>query len=335
MEKFLKPTAQEAISRREFLSRAKKAAIGVGATWALWNVDRSSATAQEGRGEQSIRERITSENKDIVFSFGAERQSSREDALIVIDWQEKFVGSRVNKDADVREQMRATEAKMIERIEEAKRKNIPIIVFGLSDVRTEKAKERLLASEDFLEENYPLAMRDALDGYEKAAYLAKRDNGVLGKTNQESTRTAIETILRENQVKGVRLVGTNESICVKWSAQELLYNERTGESFTVIVNPAELADSEPIIKKYDAREIYEILPRRALFLKLVDDYKRLRNEGTANQDAIDRVLQSQVHVAVDVFDKEKGDEGTRTVITPAQMDELKIFLETGRLPDYM
>lgn len=339
MEKIFQLSPQEAITRRELFGRAKKVAMGAGATWALWNIEARLASSQEKSPEQSIRERITNEDKDIVFFLGTrdnmtQPQSSQEDMLIIIDWQEKFVGERVNKNADVREQLRLTEEKMIERIQEAKRKNIPVVAFGLSDAKREAIKGRLLASEDFLEENYSRGVRDALEGYERAHYLAKQDNSIVGKANKKQTIETFQTILRDNNVKNVRLMGANESICVKWSAQDMLYTEDTGDSFTVIVNPAELADSEEIIKKYNAREIYETLPRRTLFLKLANDYNRLRDEGKTKQEAIDNVVHSRAQVVIEVFDKKEGKGSVRTIITPEQMDELKKFLENGILPEY-
>ncbi len=340
----------EGMSRRRFLRRGLAAAGGLAASAVIGRRKEAGASgktdaplSEHERAEHAlIRERITSERHDIVFSLREnggtpEEMESEEDALIIVDWQEKFVSHKKTANEDVIRQLADTEQAIVQRIERAKQNSIPILAFGDSDGHPAEAKTRLLArddSDDIFRERYTHGIRAALEDYAETHYFLKRDNSIAAK--EKTGISPLEVFLKERGIRNVRLTGANEFICVKWSAQDLLYNKATGDEYTVVLSPAELADSEDILKKYDARSIYAALPRKTLFLRLLDEEKRMRSLGASREEAFRQVMETPISMVISVReDKNTPGKLSKQVLRPIDLKyDLEKFFASGVLPDF-
>jgi len=287
-------------------------------------------TAEGERLPDAAIEKITTEDVDRGYQIigyestaipQAEAHERFGEALIVIDWQESFLNSRENTDPTIVEQLEETQKNIIDAIATAKRNGDPIVLVGVSNQLdlTPASVLKGEAGHDFLGENYPSAVLEALADYEEVHYLIKERNSVAAEGTE--SRVAIEALLET--VETARVVGLNEGICAYRSVTDLTHPGFSSAQLKVVVNPSELADTESVIDSHiDSRKRYDDIPKAMLFTTAFEKW-------LADDLAVDSL-------AVELTER-RPDGEEEVVRYPFSMiqSEWQAFLDEGTYPEFM
>jgi hypothetical protein len=262
MEKFSKKP--ESISRRSFLKGAG-AALVVGVPEQAIADSLETKDALESVERPAWLEKITHDNIDYSYQYGkASEVVSSAEALVIIDWQERYIHDDHNEHPEVQEQFSETQEVIIERVVAAIENGQIIVLVGSDPLEQDSAVLETGGSYSAgtnVSPAYPKEVMDLVKDYPHVHLLLKDRNSVADQ--RASSRNELETIL--NDIPSVRILGVNESIC-GWSSVNDIAQSNFGGGKRVILNPSELADSQEALESHiDAREMYQQLPKNMLF----------------------------------------------------------------------
>jgi len=262
MEKL--PKTPESVSRRNFIAGAG-AMLAVGASEQVAADSLDSEIKLETMERPKWLEKITHENIDYSYQYGrASEVVSAAEALVIIDWQERYIHDDHNEHPEVQEQFKETQEVIMERIVAAKENEQVIVLVGSASLEVDSAiletgGEYMVGTN--LSPAYPKEVIDLVQDYPHVHLLLKDRNSVADQ--RAMSRNELEAILED--IPSVRILGVNESIC-GWSSVNDIAQSNFGGGKRVILNPSELADSQEALESHiDAREMYEQLPKNMLF----------------------------------------------------------------------
>lgn len=225
-----------------------------------------------------LRERARQPRSGIAHLFTEQRTTFRyqlesdptpvqADLLVIMNWQARYVGPAENPTRAVRQQLAATEGAIIRRIEAARAVGRPILVIGTTVAGvSDPPRETLFRARHPLGLQLTPAVRDALTDYDAAHYALTSSQGPLSQAGENrATRRAILDLLETRAVNAIRLTGAPEQLVVRHAGAQFLLDTGTGRTHTVLVSPAELADTDAVLApELEPDVVYRSLPVYAL-----------------------------------------------------------------------
>lgn len=215
----------------------------------------------------SVSRVLTDQPETLVYSTSKIRSAAVADLLLIVDWQERRVAPAENLTPAVRGQLAATEAAIIRRVEAARAAGRPVAVVG-TDLAASAADpaDSLMRSYHPRDVQVTPALRAALADYADAHFFLKRSEGILGERgDNRETRRALLRFLQMRGIERVRIVGATERGSALTSAAQLLLDPGSSRSYTVLVSPREVADTEATVDPAGEPDVpYRLVPVRAL-----------------------------------------------------------------------
>jgi|GEM_PF-5982482 len=197
---------------------------------------------------------ITQVDKDIFIdgSTGHATVGKRieEDALVVVDMQNKFAGEQAQAGADKIADIRLTTANIGDAIDAAKARNIPIIALRSDGTTASSVSDSIFR--DGPDGYVPLLQRK-LAGYQNLHVVNKTTTSAFASS---MPREELLRLFNANNARNIRFVGVNEGRCVFESVSDLLTRKDTS-GHNAIINLSQTADSSPVSPMFDLPGVAE------------------------------------------------------------------------------